>query len=673
MEQRYKAIFTLPAVRFAPFLAAGMLLAYFAGSVFVWIIPAAAISAIVAAIKKNKLSACFAGLSAGLLLMTLHVNFYCKPILSYAGETVRAEFTVGEILGGSGSRTVFVGKMNIDGLSANVRLSGERLFEEGSVCEATISLDKADEQYLTQNLAKEILLSGEVEEFHSVQPANPSFFTVIGTVRRELSAALRENVQGESGEIAMAILFGRDEFLSQTFSEQTKISGIAHYTAVSGAHFSILAAVLLGLVPRNRRKLKSVLSVFTAVAAVVFFGATASVMRASAMFIITAAAPLFRRSSETLNTLCLAVSALLLISPGAVLDIGFAMSVLGVFGAGVLSPKISEKLCQLLPDKAKFLSAAVKALSASFCALVCTAPISVAVFKGVSLCAVLTSILVMPLMAVGMMFLLLLGVTGAGVLAVPIDLAMRLVSVIVKFFGQARGLFLSLDFAGAWVLAAVCAVLLTVAAFGTIKTMRRCLEGTAVAALMSMLISLYTVENRREMRFVGNSNTSAAIAFHGREAVVFVSGNGSGLADDISRCLRERGAVKIAVLAAFETDYGGALSLKELTEMVETGEIFTSEIAQNVLKSAKIVENPARLSLNGITIACAKAGDRETAADFVLFHGSSKRTENSAKTAIYFANSARALPENAVNIRANRDFSAPLDGEEVRVKIEKLS
>ena len=31
MEQRYKAIFTLPAVRFAPFLAAGMLIAYFAG------------------------------------------------------------------------------------------------------------------------------------------------------------------------------------------------------------------------------------------------------------------------------------------------------------------------------------------------------------------------------------------------------------------------------------------------------------------------------------------------------------------------------------------------------------------------------------------------------------------------------------------------------------------
>ena len=673
MEQRYRAVFSLAAVRFAPFLAAGMLLAYFAGSVLVWAIPAAVILTAAAAVKKSGLAACFAGFFAGLLLMTLHVNFYCKPILSYAGETVRAEFTVTEILEITGNRADFVGRINLGGLSANVRLSGERLVEEGSFCEATISLDIADSQYITQNLAKEILLSGDVEEFHAISPAKPSFSTVIGAVRRELSAALRENVQGESGEIASAILFGEDELLTQTFSEQVKISGIAHYTAVSGAHFAILAAVLLQIIPQNRRKLKAVLSIFTAAAAVVFFGATASVMRASAMFIITAAAPLFRRKSETLNTLCLAVSALLLISPGAVLDIGFAMSVLGVFGAGVLSPKISEKLCELLPEKAKFLSGPVKALCCSFCALVCTAPISVAVFKGISLCAVLTSILVMPLMAVGMTFMLLLGVTGSSVLGVPIDLSMRAVSFIVKFFGQARGLYLSLDFTGAWILAAVCAVLLTVAAFGNFKTMRRCFEGTAAVVLASMLISLYTVENRREMRFVGNYSTSAAVAFRGREAVVFVSGSGSGLADDISRCLRERGAVKIAVLAAFEADFDGALSLKELTELVETDEIFTSEIAQSVLKDAKIVENPARLSLNGVTIACAKAGDRETAADFVLFHGTSKRTENSAGTAIFFANSNRALPENAVNIRVARDFSVPLAEGEFRVKIEKVT
>lgn len=34
MEQKKKGIFSLPIVKFAPFLAAGMLFAYFAESVF---------------------------------------------------------------------------------------------------------------------------------------------------------------------------------------------------------------------------------------------------------------------------------------------------------------------------------------------------------------------------------------------------------------------------------------------------------------------------------------------------------------------------------------------------------------------------------------------------------------------------------------------------------------
>ena len=42
MEEREKGIFSLPAVKFAPFLAAGMLLAYFCGSAFARIIPIAA-------------------------------------------------------------------------------------------------------------------------------------------------------------------------------------------------------------------------------------------------------------------------------------------------------------------------------------------------------------------------------------------------------------------------------------------------------------------------------------------------------------------------------------------------------------------------------------------------------------------------------------------------------
>ena len=670
MEEREKGIFSLPAVKFAPFLAAGMLLAYFCGSAFAPIILTAIAFAVTLA-KKRAFSACLAGLLAGLVLMTVHTEFYRKPIMSFDGKTVCAEFTASEILKRSGDRVEFVGKVNLGGLSANVRLSGEAEVSEGCSGEAEIILEKPDSLYLTQNLAKGILLSGEITNCRAVNPAKPSFSAAIRAVRERLYSALRENVAGESGEIASAILFGRDECLSAVTTERFRTSGAVHYTAVSGAHFAILASVLLELIPQSRRKMRSILSILTAAAAIVFFGYSASVFRAASMFVITAAAPLLHRRSDTLNTLCFAVSAILLISPGAVLDIGFAMSVLGVFGAGVIAPRLSERLCELLPDKAKFLSAGIKMFCCSLCALICTSPVSVAAFKGVSLGAVFSSILIIPFMMVGMTFMILLGALKIGVPEVPVDLSMRAVSAILKLFGNAREMYLSLDFEGAWALAAVCAILLAFGAFGTMKTLRRCAEGMAAAALLSLVITTIHVENRREIRFVGNNQTSAAVAFCGREADVFVSGSGVGLADDISRCLRERGAVKIGVLAAFEADYCGAVSLRELTELVETDRIYTNEIAAKLLENAEIVDENAVFELNGRTFVGANASDKNASSDFVLYHGSGKMTESAAKTGIIFANSERVFPENVVNVRLNREFCVPLEDKELRVKISE--
>ena len=170
---------------------------------------------------------------------------------------------------------------------------------------------------------------------------------------------------------------------------------------------------------------------------------------------------------------------------------------------------------------------------------------------------------------------------------------------------------------------------------------------------------------------MGNNRTSAAVAFCGREAAVFVSGNGVGLADDISRCLRERGAVKIGVIAAFEADYTGAVSLRELSELVETNVIFTNEIAAKLLDNAEIVGEDAVFSLNGKTFISAKPSEKTAAGDFVLYHGTAKMTESAAKTGVIFAKTGLPLPENVVNVRENRDFSVALDESKLRVKISE--
>ena len=60
MEEREKSVFSLPAVKFAPFLAAGMLLAYFCESIFVWVIPLTAVGFAVTFEKKWAFSERFA-------------------------------------------------------------------------------------------------------------------------------------------------------------------------------------------------------------------------------------------------------------------------------------------------------------------------------------------------------------------------------------------------------------------------------------------------------------------------------------------------------------------------------------------------------------------------------------------------------------------------------------
>ena len=172
---------------------------------------------------------------------------------------------------------------------------------------------------------------------------------------------------------------------------------------------------------------------------------------------------------------------------------------------------------------------------------------------------------------------------------------------------------------------------------------------------ISVALSFYVNAKRCEIRFVGNSTTSAAVVIWKNEADVFVSGSGVGLADDISECLREHGAYKIGTLAALEADYCGELAIYELSELVEIENVVLSESISGI--SAQIVDKDARFSVNGVTIASAKVSDSETDADIILYHGSvTSPPKTSARYAVYFTNTKHELPENAINIYRSRDY-----------------
>lgn len=665
IERDKTALLSLPVVRFSPFFAAGMLTAYFGGGLPGAIFFALASAALICfAARKKKAWLCAAGAMLGVLVMARYMAGYFLPVRAYAGKTVDAEIYVSEVTERSGRSEELIARATLGGKSVKLRLFCAETLSEDHLADVRIGLDETEPT--AKDLARGILLSGEVTELRSSEYKGVSAASVFRVIRGSFLGRLTRNVSGESGELAEAMLFGESGKLSPRYSEYLRISGAAHYTAVSGAHFAVFAAALLALIPQRRRRARLVVSLLFAPAGLLFYGASLSVMRASLMFFIYSLGLLLHRKANTLNSLCIAVAVIPLFSPLAIVDAGFAMSVLGVFGVGVVGPEAAKKLCEFIKDKPdtvkRILTPIVTALTCSFCAVICTAPISIAVFKSVSPIGALTSILLAPLMAAAMTFMLLLGAFHIRLFAVPIDWSMKLAAAIIRFFGRCRALSLSLDFDGAWILAAALAVIVTMCAFVDMKAFTRL--GKAALALLVLIpvLSAIRVSNRHEVRFIGNTYTSAAILFDGGSAAVYISGGGDGLSESISRVLRERGAVRITTLFSPDADYGGSLAIRELSEMLPIGEIRSNELAAALLLELPVSTdlNGDVFTTNGVTIGSATSASASSA-DILLYGGRmDKVTKSPAKVAVYFTKAELELPANFHNARVDREFCVEL-------------
>ena len=128
--------------------------------------------------------------------------------------------------------------------------------------------------------------------------------------------------------------------------------------------------------------------------------------------------------------------------------------------------------------------------------------------------------------------------------------------------------------------------------------------------------------------------------------------------------MREHGAVKIACIAAFDADYGGALAIRELSRMVEIDAVYSNEIAKGVLTEMNVTVVPegARLSVSGITFDSAKPSDKDVFADIVLYNGRfTKTAESAARYAVYFSSGEKELPENWHNARRDKEFYIRLE------------
>ncbi len=572
-------------------MVVGMLITYFCGGMVSAVVIACSAAAFIClAILKKKAALNAAGFLAGSIVMLCFVRLSAAPVLKYTGTAIETEFVVDEVVGTAYGSQHIIADLEIDGVKTKARLFLDSFTQEGQIVFARIDFRESDKEWELYNLANGILLSGEAEVISTGEVLEKyKHLQFLGKVREYLAEIVAEYIPGDTGALALSLMFGMDELLPEYLSEALCVGGAFHYTAVSGSHFSVFAAIILSLIPSRNPKLKAMVSLLFAPVAVLFFGFSNSLLRAAVMFGIYGLQGFFLRQTQILNTLCLAVIIICMASPAAVLDIGFGMSVLGVLGTGVVGVTASEKLEDNYKrthetNKIPITLRLIKPLLISICAVICTAPLTVMAFGGVSLTGAFTTVILMPLIGIGMMLVLLLGATGFGFAAVPLGVLMKLICLIIELFGSSDVVWLPMNYQWASVACIVIAInvfMCVMAPLGFFECSAAC---TAAMMVLSLSLALFMQNVKSDIVIVGNKHSSAQIIIRRNEAVVVASGTGRGLSEILPRELRKTGVRKITDLCMMDADYNGAVMMKDLSEKYDVERISTNNFSFGVYR-----------------------------------------------------------------------------------------
>lgn len=151
-------------------------------------------------------------------------------------------------------------------------------------------------------------------------------------------------VPGDAGRLLPAVAVGDTRGVGD-LDVAMRVSGLAHLTAVSGAHFSLVGALVLGVVARcgvpRRWRWLPVALVLGGFVAVVQPGS--SVVRAAVMGAVGLLGIVAGRPARSVPALACAVLVLVVVDPWLAREIGFVLSVVATAGIALLAVPLARQ------------------------------------------------------------------------------------------------------------------------------------------------------------------------------------------------------------------------------------------------------------------------------------------------------------------------------------------
>lgn len=240
---------------------------------------------------------------------------------------------------------------------------------------------------------------------------------VVATVHHSFGAVL-QYAQPDTAALVTGIAIGDDSGLSAELTNAMRTVSLTHLTAVSGAHFAIIGACLLGLclLMRLPRWASVLVTGGGLLALIAVVGPQPSVLRGGVMATIGLAGLLVGRRAQALPALSVAVIVLLAWDPWLSRSWGFMLSVTATGALILLAPVGAKWLAEKMPYR---IAVAIAAPAAA--QLACT-PILLTINPQLATFGVIANVLALPAVLPATVF----GVLAAAIAPVAPAVAMVL-------------------------------------------------------------------------------------------------------------------------------------------------------------------------------------------------------------------------------------------------------
>lgn len=348
------------------------------------------------------------GLAAVLFQMVMY-GLFVKPVQNLAGQTATATVIAEQVDAGFLENSVR-GQFTVISLNG-VNLPKSKQFRvicsafpevsQGDVVQTTLSFQSLEEDaYYYGYLADGVLLQAEASS--SIQNVGTShalrFF--MAELQHKLSMTCRRYLPKTEGSILAAMAVGDSRYLTNETKVNYRIAGITHLLVVSGQHLTLLCGLFAGCPGRRYARVRAAASIAMILFVMALNGFSPSIARAGVAALIFYIGWFFYQPADGLTFLGVAAVLLTLSRCYAVCDLGLQLSFAATFGVLIADLTAKQwKRVRAQADKpiSDGMYVVVMTLLITVFASAFTLPIQLLNNLPVSGVAILTNLLVMPL------------------------------------------------------------------------------------------------------------------------------------------------------------------------------------------------------------------------------------------------------------------------------------